>query len=344
LRLLASTLLGFAIVAAPAAAQQRPSIKIAIVPSVPGGTTYLAQDKGYFRDAGLDVSIERIDSLGKAIAFVATGQMQVGQGGINAGFFNGVAEGLPTVLALEAGSTPLYHRILLRPDLAGQIKTPADLKGRRVAVSSPGSVSVYELGQVLASAGLRLKDVDVKYIAFPQMGAALANGALDAALEVAPFTEIAVEKKIAVPWIDTEDQIKQLPLTNVTYIANVDWIKQNRDVATKLFVALARAGRDYCQAYHHGPNRAEVIDLMVKNKIVNDAALLDRMDWQARTPNGTVNLASVDHIQNFFKQEGIIDKTAPPEKLVDTHFAEAAAKELGPFELNNKASTLQGCR
>src|SRR5581483_1143127 len=231
---------------------------------------------------GLDVTIERIDSLGKAIAFVATGQMQVGQGGISAGYFNGVAEGLPTVLAMESGSTPLYHRILLRPEVAGQIKTPADLKGRRVAVSSPGSVSVYEMGMVLASAGLRLADVDLKYIAFPQMAPALANGAIDAALQVAPFTDIAVKQKIAVPWIDSEEHIKQLPLTNVAYIANVDWIKQNPDVARRLFVALARAGRDYCQAYHHGPNRAEVVDLMVKNKIVTDRDLLDRMDWQAR--------------------------------------------------------------
>lgn len=344
LRSLALALLGMAVAAVPAAAQQHPAVKIAVVPSVPSGSTYLALDKGYFRDAGLDVTIERIDSLGKAIAFVATGQMQVGQGGVNAGYFNGVAQGLPTVMALESGSTPLYHRILLRPQIASQIKTPADLKGRRVAVSSPGSVSVYEMGMVLASAGLRLADIDLKYIAFPQMGPALANGALDAALEVAPFSDIIVEQKIAVPWIDSEEKIKQLPLTNVAYIANVDWIKQNPDVARKFFVALVRAGRDYCQAYHHGPNRAEVIDVMVKEKIVKDRDLLDKMDWQARSPNGTVNLDSLASIQNFFQQEKIIDKTAPIDKLVDARFAEAAAKELGPFELINKASKLKGCR
>jgi ABC-type nitrate/sulfonate/bicarbonate transport system substrate-binding protein len=54
---------------APATAQK---ITIAVVPSVPGGATYVALDKGYFRDAGLDVDIERIDSLGKAVAFLAT--------------------------------------------------------------------------------------------------------------------------------------------------------------------------------------------------------------------------------------------------------------------------------
>ena len=330
---------------APVVGQQRTAVTIALVPSVPSGSTFIAAEKGYFDAAGLDVKIERIDSLSKAMAFVATNQVQVGQGGINAGYFNGVAEGLPVVMALESGSTPLYHRILVRPELKDKIKTVADLKGRKVGISSPGSTSVYEIGMVLASAGLRIKDIDLKYLAFTQMGAALANGALDAALEVAPFSDIAIEQKIAAPWIDPEDgYIKQLPLTNVAYIANTEWIKQSPDAAKRLFVALAHAGRDYCQAYHHGPNRAQVVDIMVKNKIVADRDLLDRMDWQARSPNGEFNLDSVDSVQTFFKQEAIIDKTAPRDRLVDASFAQAAAKELAPFQLLNKSSTLQGCR
>src|ERR1700722_12086134 len=180
---------------APVVGQQRTAVTIALVPSVPSVSTFIAAEKGYFDAAGLDVKIERIDSLSKAMAFVATNQVQVGQGGINAGYFNGVAEGLPVVMALESGSTPLYHRILVRPELKDKIKTVADLKGRAVGISSPGSTSVYEIGMVLASAGLRIKDIDLKYLAFTQMGAALANGALDAALE-APFSDVAIEQKI----------------------------------------------------------------------------------------------------------------------------------------------------
>ncbi len=188
----------------PAGAAQ---ITIAVVPSVPGGTTYVALDKGYFRDAGLDVTIERIDSLGKAVAFLATNQVQVAQGGINAGFYNAVAQGLPVSLALESGSSPTYHQILVRTDLKDKIRTPADLKGRTVGLSSPGSTSMYEVASVLASAKLTLKDVDVKNLAFSQMAAAMANDALDAAMEVAPFTERMIEQKIGVPWIDPDDYI-----------------------------------------------------------------------------------------------------------------------------------------
>ena len=110
------------------------------------------------------------------------------------------------------------------------------------------------------------------------------------------------------PWIDPDDYIHPLPMSSVGYIVNTDWARQNSDTAKKLFVALARAGRDYCQAYHHGPNRAEIIDIFLKNRIGTDRDLLDRMAWQSRTPNGEFNVASILDMQAFFQREGTIDK------------------------------------
>ena len=332
------------LVMAAAAARAEP-VTIAIVPSVPAGSTLIAEEKGYFRDAGLDVKIERIDSMGKAVAFLAANHVQVAQGGINAGIFNSIAQGLPVTLALDGGSTPLYHRIVVRRGLEEKIKTVADLKGRTVGLSAPGSTSMYELAETLARAGLGLKDVEVKHLAFSQMATALANGALDAALAVAPFTEIIVERDVATAWIDPEaGYIRTLPMTSVAYVVNTDWAAQNPAVAQRLLLALARGSRDYCQAYHHGPQRGEMLDVLMKHRIATDRALLDRMDWQARTPNGEFNLASLIDIQAFFRGDGVIDKVAPVERLVDPRFAAAAAKEFGPFEVANKASKLEGCR
>jgi ABC-type nitrate/sulfonate/bicarbonate transport system substrate-binding protein len=203
---------------------------------------------------------------------------------------------------------------------------------------------MYEVASVLASAKLELKDIEAKNLAFSQMAAAMTNGALDAAMEVAPFTERMIEQKIGVPWIDPDDYIHPLPMSSVGYIVNTDWARQNGDTAKKLFVALARAGRDYCQAYHHGPNRAEIIDIFLKNRIGTDRDLLERMAWQSRTPNGEFNVASILDMQAFFQREGTIGKTSPAEKLVDPGYATDVAKELGPLELINKTSTLKGCR
>ena len=333
------------VLTALAVAARAEPITIAIVPSVPAGSTLIAEEKGYFREAGLDVKIERIDSMGKAVAFLAANHVQVAQGGINAGIFNAMAQGLPVTLALDGGSTPLYHKILVRRGLEDRIRSVADLKGHTVGLSAPGSTSTYEMAMTLATAGLTLKDIEVKNLAFSQMAAALANGALDAALLVAPFTEIATKQNTAVPWIDPEaGYIKMLPMTSVAYIVNTDWAAQNADAAMKLMLALARGSRDYCQAYHHGPNRGEMLDVLMKNRIASDRALLDRMDWQARNPDGAFSLASLTDIQDFFKRTGVIEKAAPPERLVDPRYAQAAAKQFGPFVVANRDSKLEGCR
>ena len=321
------------------------AVTISTVQSVPSASNYIAQEKGYFREAGVDVRIEAIDSLSRAMAILATNQIQIAQGGVNAGYFNAVAQGLPVIMALESGSTPVYHNFVLRPDLKDKIKTPADLKGRNVAVSGAGSLSTYELSSLLETAGLRLTDVNVKTLAFPQMIPTLSNGGLDVALMVAPFTDMAIQQGVAVPWIDPEKgYVKELPMTSLAYMASADWIRANRETARKVFIAIGRGARDYCQAYHHGPNRAEVINILLKNGIGKDFKQLDEMDWQARDPNGRVNPASVADLLRVFKKDGMIEKDPPLDKLVDGGFSAEIEKALGPFELINKASKLEGCR
>ncbi len=328
-----------------ASAGAQPVVTIGTVLSVPSASTFIAIEKGYFRDAGVAVRSENIDTLSRAMALLATNQMQLAQGGINAGYFNAVGQGLPVILALESGSTPVFHNFLVRPDLKDTIRTAADLKGRNVAVSGPGSLSVYELGVILENVGLRLADVNVKNLSFPQMIPSLANKSLDVALMVSPFLDSAVEQGVGVPWIDPEvGQVKALPMTSLAYMASADWIRQNRDIAKKVMVALVRGGRDYCQAYHHGPNRGEVLDLMVRNGIAPDRAFLDRMKWQARSVDGAVNPASIADIHRLYKKEGLIERDPPADRMIEASLAAEAAKELGPFELINKASPLRGCR
>ena len=343
-RLVLPCALACLVAGAPTRAQS-PVVTIATVLSVPSVANFWAEKKGYFREAGVDVRVESMDTLSKAMSLLATNQIQLAQGGINAGFFNAVAQGLPVTMALESGSTPVHHNFLVRADLKDVIRSPRDLKGRNVAVSGVGALSVYELGSLMESVGMSLADVNVKPLAFPQMGAALAGKALDVALMVAPFSDAAVSSGLAVPWIDPEEGvIKSLPMTSLAYIASADWIKGNRDVAGRVVKALMRAGRDYCDAYHHGPNRGETLDMMVANGIGRDRATLDAMAWQAREPNGDVNHAGLADIARIFKKEGYLDKDPPADKLVDDALAADAAKALGPFKPINEASALKGCR
>ena len=335
-----AALIAFAV---PALAQSSDPIIIGVVPSVPAGATWIALEKGYFKEAGVNVDLQNIESSSTAMALLAGNRMQVVEGGVAPNYWNGLASGLPIILALERASSPLYHDVLIRPDLVGVIKGPADLKGRTVAEVSPGSSALYEVGKVLESAGLRLKDIDIKYISFPQMGLALANKAVDVAFEVPPYGANVIAQGQGVHWIDPEDYIKVLPSSFVGYFANTDWIKQNPDLAKKFFLALVKGGRDYCQAYHHGPNRAEVVDIMFKYKVAPTREQIDGMPWQARSPNGRFNIPSVLDLQDWFQKEGIITTKFPAERLIDSDYAAYAEKQLPPFEVINKADKLKGC-
>ncbi len=328
-----------------AAAQERPVITIATVMSVPSVANFWAEEKGYFREAGVEVRVEVVDSLTKAVALLATNQIQLAQGGLNAGFFNAVGQGLPVALALESGSTPVNHNFIVRADLKDAIKTPADLKGRNVAVSGAGSLSVYELASLMESVGMTLADVNVKPLAFPQMGPAMAGRALDVALMVAPFSDRAVAQGLGVRWIDPEEgYLKVLPMTSLVYMSSADWVRGNRAIAARVVRALIRAGRDYCQAYHHGPERGEMLDMMVRHGIGADRESLDATSWQARTPDGLVNIDSLRDMKRLYTAEGFLEKNPPDDRLVFADLAADAAKSLGPFKLINEASPLKGCR
>ena len=337
-------LIGLIGISFAARAAEPAKLVIGVVPSVPAGATYIAVEKGYFRDAGIEVDLQNIESSATAMALLAANRMQVVEGGVAPNYWNALTQGLPVIMALERASSPLYHDVLIRPDLVGKLRTPADLKGRTVAEVAPGSSAHYEVGKVLESAGLTLKDIDLKYIPFPQMGIALGNGAVDAAFEVPPFGQIVITAGQGVHWLDPEDYIKVLPSSFVGYFANTDWIKQNPALAKQFFLALVKGGREFCQAYHHGPNRQEVVDILFKYKVAASADQLDHMAWQARNPNGRFNVASLMDLQDFFFKEGMIKQKFPPERLVDSAYADYAEKQLPPFALANQASTLKGCR
>jgi len=319
-------------------------VVIGSVPGIAAAGTYIADAKGYFKDAGIDVTIADLASAADAMASLATNQFQVVEGGYSAGYWNALAKNFPIITAFERGSRPTNHRIVVPPAMADKIKTIADLKGHSVAVNAPGSLTIYELGKMLETAGLTIKDVDVKYMPFPQMAVAFRNNAVDAAENIPPFVNVGMEQGLMKPIAAIDDTLKPYPLGSIAYQVNTDWAGKNKDTARKFFVAILRGTRDYCQAYHHGPNRDEIEDIMIKYKVMSDRALLDRIPWQGRDPNGRMDAGTVLDIQDWFFKEGMITQKFPAERLIDNEYADYAAKTLGPFELINKSDPLPSCR
>jgi NitT/TauT family transport system substrate-binding protein len=328
----------------PGAAQAQAKVVVGSVPGIAASGTYIADAKGYFRDVGINVEIADLASAADAMASLATNEFQIVEGGYSAGYWNALAKDFPIIAAFERGSRPTNHWIVVPAAMKDKIKTVADLKGHSVAVNAPGSLTIYELGKMLETAGLTLKDVDVKYMPFPQMAVAFRNSAVDAAENIPPFVNVGREQGLMTDVASIDDTLKPYPLAGIAYLINTDWAKKNKEVAQKFFVAIARGTRDYCQAYHHGPNRDEILDIMIKYKVMSDRALLDRIPWQGRDPNGRMDPGTALDIQDWFFKQGMINKKFPAERLVDISYADHVAKTLGAFELVNKSDPLPSCR
>lgn len=317
-------------------------VKVALAKSVSNGAMLIAVERGYFKDAGIDVEMSDIDTAADALSLVAQNQIQIVGAGVSAGYFNAIDRGLPVTITISRVAFPAGHNLMIRPDLKDEIKSMKDMKGRNIASNGPGSISTYEIGKMLEPHGLTLNDVNIKIFPFPQYAVAFANKAIDAGLVIPPWTLSYEKQGIALPFGDA-DKLVPGPVTISVNFANTDWLAKNTDAANRFYLAYLRGARDWCQGYHGAPVRNEIIDLLIKTKVETRREVLDGF-WTARPIDGRVDEKSLLDVQKFYLEQKMIKKTFPIDKLVDYSFVDWAAKQLPKFEVANKASQLDGCK
>jgi NitT/TauT family transport system substrate-binding protein len=336
--------LACALLACSVAQAQESVVRIGMARSVSNGAELIAIEKGYFKEFGIKVEIEDIDTSANTIALLAQNRLQIVAGGISAGYFNALEKGLPVTIIADRVSTPIGHNLMLRPDLKDQIKSLADMKGRIVASNGAGSVSTYEVGKMLETAGLKISDVDVKVFPFTQMALAFTNKAIDAAIVIPPFVSQFLDQGHAVAFAAPDDLVQPSPMTIAVIMVNTDWAAKNPEVVRNYYTAYLRGVRDYCNAYHGAPIKDEIIAALIKHGSERRPELLHKYPWPARSPNGRVNIASMLDMQDWYVANKLANAKQPAEKLIDLDYADYANRKLGPFVLANQDSKLPGCR
>jgi len=213
--------------AAPAAAAQGATrITVAYSVASPGfWPLYMAADTGIFQKNGLDVNVEVIPGAPAAAAAMVSGQVQFAQFGGGAAM-SAAANG--SDLVILAVMIPVNQFVI---EGSADMKSPADLKGKKIAVVSlGGSEDNISLRSGLHSIGLD-PDKDVSILPAGQdRVSALINGAVQAAALTPPDT-IKAEANGFHPVSDLAST--GLPHLGQSTVSTHSYVTAHKDVAQK---------------------------------------------------------------------------------------------------------------
>ncbi len=164
-----------------AATAEAEPLKLAHSTWVGYGPLFIAQEKGYFAEEGVEVELINMEDV--KIRFPA----------LAAGKIDALVTTVDTMLNFLSEEQSYRYLFALDDSRGGdgivarkEIETVADLKGRTVGYTE-GSVSQFFLGVLLKQAGLKLSDVKSQNMTAGDAGAAFVAGRLDAAVTWEPW-------------------------------------------------------------------------------------------------------------------------------------------------------------
>lgn len=179
---------------APAAGQPAPAsgtsaISVGVIPVAEFFPVYVAQDQGFFKEAGLEVKIESMSNAASIVPSVLNGQLTFGTAATPP-YLTAVEKKIPITAVANAGSTTSEKgkdtgAFIVRADSG--ISSPRDLSGKKVAVNALSSLPHVAAAARIAQDGGDPSAVQFVAMPFTDMQAALEQNRVDALLSVEPF-------------------------------------------------------------------------------------------------------------------------------------------------------------
>ena len=280
------------------------------------GPIRLAQGKGYFKEAGLEVEF----AVGRGGVDVAK---QVGAG--NAPLGGIVADGplmvrgngVPVKIVCVFGGRG-FMQLVVREDSG--ITKPADLKGKVITVMSFQDTTFYALLGLLASAGLTQNDVSIQQVGPTGVWQFVAEGKSAGMAGVPDWIPPVQAAGVKVRIIPTEEFFPHMAQA----IAASDQVIKERPEMVRKFVHAALHGMK--DIMDDPVKSSEEFVSFVPEWKGKEGAVKFAFDMYARSvyPGqkvlGEMNVERLKKLQAFYLSKGIIEKAAPIDELFTNEF------------------------
>ncbi|MBI4320317.1 MAG: ABC transporter substrate-binding protein [Chloroflexi bacterium] len=307
-------------------------VKIATQGFTSDAGIFLAMDKGYFKEQGIDAEWVLIVRGTDTFPLLATGEMQVAGGTIDAALFNAIQRGVNVKMVADKASNPKGSRfvgVTVRKDLADQIKTTADLKDRTIAMGCEACQTDFLVELWLKDGNLTFNDVKKVIMYNPADHIpALANKTVEVAHMMEPFITIATDQGLVVPWLWAGDRD---PGQTGSVVLFSEAFAKDVDAGRRFMLAYLKGVRDYNDAINKGKNKADLVAILSKYTSLKDPKLYDKVGMPGLNVDGKINLPSMVQLHDFLLRTAAIKEKADLTKIVDMQFADYAAQRLGPY-------------
>ena len=273
----------------------------------------LAMAKGYYKDAGLDVTFQ----VGKGGADVAK---QVGVGNVQLG--GGIGD---TAIIVRANGIAVKGVAVLGANSLTQlnwredagINSVADLKGKSVGVLSYKDTTYYNLLAVLADAGLSKDDVDIQAVGPGGIIKLMISGDIQAFSGVPEWAGAVRGAGVKIKTLPID---KIFPAMAQAIIASDETIANNPDMVRGFVQATIKAykdvmsdpeqaSRDYVAAVPQHQGKEKIMEGIMRKYMAlvygDDVANF-----------GTFDEARLNSVQDFYVKNGIVREAVP---IADTY-------------------------
>ena len=300
--------------------KQNPStFRVAFNTWVGYGPFYVAKEKGFFKEEGLDVDLQRIEGTGDRRAALIAGRVEA-LGSTVDDLVVGASQGVPAKMVLGIDQSNGADGIVAVKTIVN-IK---DLKGKTIAVQ-PGFVNHFFLLYLLDKNGLSPNDVKIEAMEPDAAGLAFVAKKIDVAVTWEPHLSKAKERSDGHVLITSADPIAEGVIVD-NFIVRNDVIQSRRQDIEKFIRAWFKAVQ-YCKSHPDEANAiiarafdlkpSEVPDMLSGLKLF-DEGMNKRFLTLSGEPHTVLEIAG--KAGELYFRAGLISNKPDAKTLVDTTF------------------------
>lgn len=320
-----------------AAALARPAraaepVRIGLLHTLSPAPLYIAMERGYFRDEGVDASFRFFEAAQPIAAAAVSGDVDVGITALTGGFFSLAGRGTLKVIGGGLQEQPGYKGTALlasRKAYETGLTGPGQLGGRSFGLTQFGSSFHYMMGRIAEREKFDLKTVQLRALqTIGNMVAAVRTGQVDATMAIAAQAnplEQSQEARI-IAWVS---DLVSYQLTAL--FASSKMLADRTDAVARTARAYARGVADYREAFLRLDSAGQpvrdaktdaVMPLLQKYVFVGDPEGPRKISENVGYYNegGKLDAADVAAQLRWFGEQGMVKGAGDASELMDLRF------------------------